>query len=410
MDIECSVEGCSRPVQARGWCKGHWQRWRDNGAVGGADFRAVSSNEGKTCAVDVCDRPAKTRGWCKPHYERWRTTGDVGSSEIHDGKRKTCKVEGCDRPAAAQRLCQTHYQRFRTTGDPGGAEMVPWSRQTGLCSVEACDRPARTRSWCQAHYNRVVTTGDPGTTPIKPKIRVQCSIDGCDRDVASYGLCSMHRRRMKKTGSTGTPQRGRTQSAVCVVDGCDKRTKALSLCGTHYQRQFKTGTTDPNPDRVSRGGPDTACAHPGCPRTIGRDGAKGFCHTHHERLQSRIRKFGTADIGDPYRVDRPTYVYLMRSRAKGGTWKIGHSVHVPTRKNSLRQGYIVVVSWLLPTKDLACYIESVIKLEWRAAGLPPALAKGAEGYTETVLMKHVSQESVVSRVEELRADLVEDAS
>lgn len=27
----CSVEGCNRPVCARGWCSMHWQRWRDRG-------------------------------------------------------------------------------------------------------------------------------------------------------------------------------------------------------------------------------------------------------------------------------------------------------------------------------------------------------------------------------------------
>lgn len=28
---ECSVEGCFRPVKARGWCNPHWKRWRRYG-------------------------------------------------------------------------------------------------------------------------------------------------------------------------------------------------------------------------------------------------------------------------------------------------------------------------------------------------------------------------------------------
>lgn len=27
----CSVDGCDRPVRARGWCSLHWQRWRRTG-------------------------------------------------------------------------------------------------------------------------------------------------------------------------------------------------------------------------------------------------------------------------------------------------------------------------------------------------------------------------------------------
>lgn len=32
---ECSVEGCGRPVHARGWCHAHYNRWRQTGVIGG---------------------------------------------------------------------------------------------------------------------------------------------------------------------------------------------------------------------------------------------------------------------------------------------------------------------------------------------------------------------------------------
>lgn len=35
---------------------------------------AWGTNKGKLCAL--CTRPAKTRGWCQGHYRRWRLYGD----------------------------------------------------------------------------------------------------------------------------------------------------------------------------------------------------------------------------------------------------------------------------------------------------------------------------------------------
>lgn len=31
--MPCSVDGCDRDVQARGWCKMHWQRWSRYGVT-----------------------------------------------------------------------------------------------------------------------------------------------------------------------------------------------------------------------------------------------------------------------------------------------------------------------------------------------------------------------------------------
>ena len=32
-DRTCSVEGCARAARARGWCNGHWRRWREGREV-----------------------------------------------------------------------------------------------------------------------------------------------------------------------------------------------------------------------------------------------------------------------------------------------------------------------------------------------------------------------------------------
>ena len=57
----CKIDGCNKRVNARGWCKSHWQRWRRNGSplggrtpVGEAEryFReVVLTYEGDDCLL-----------------------------------------------------------------------------------------------------------------------------------------------------------------------------------------------------------------------------------------------------------------------------------------------------------------------------------------------------------------------
>jgi hypothetical protein len=62
----CSIEGCERPLFAREWCNGHYQRW----------YRKLPKSEPiQICSIEGCDHPAKTRGWCNMHYIRWTNHG-----------------------------------------------------------------------------------------------------------------------------------------------------------------------------------------------------------------------------------------------------------------------------------------------------------------------------------------------
>jgi hypothetical protein len=33
------------------------------------------------CSVQGCDRPGEVRGWCRPHYKRWRRHGDPAAGQ-----------------------------------------------------------------------------------------------------------------------------------------------------------------------------------------------------------------------------------------------------------------------------------------------------------------------------------------
>lgn len=79
----CTMEGCQKPVMARGWCSTHYQRWQRHGDPnGGRHYKPRASRRPAPCLVEACGRPARSRGMCEAHYARWRKTGDPGPAEL----------------------------------------------------------------------------------------------------------------------------------------------------------------------------------------------------------------------------------------------------------------------------------------------------------------------------------------
>lgn len=75
----CRVDGCDRPVGkrgARGFCCGHYSRFRRHGDPGPADFKKPSPQIGP-CSVNGCENPKKTSDLCSGHYSRLKTCGDT---------------------------------------------------------------------------------------------------------------------------------------------------------------------------------------------------------------------------------------------------------------------------------------------------------------------------------------------
>lgn len=68
----CSVEGCERPYQAKGYCLLHYQRSRSGRPLNAP----IRQRQPDVCTVDGCNRKPKARTWCRKHYWRWRQHGD----------------------------------------------------------------------------------------------------------------------------------------------------------------------------------------------------------------------------------------------------------------------------------------------------------------------------------------------
>lgn len=58
-----------------------------------------------TCSVDGCERPVYARGWCSTHYEKQRL-------QKHELTAPPCSALDCDRPAWIRGRCRRHYAQL----------------------------------------------------------------------------------------------------------------------------------------------------------------------------------------------------------------------------------------------------------------------------------------------------------
>jgi hypothetical protein len=67
---------------------------------------------GGLCTLDECSRPHYASGFCNPHWRRWKRNGDPGPAEINSVA-QPCTVDGCERPHSAKGFCTSHYAQHR---------------------------------------------------------------------------------------------------------------------------------------------------------------------------------------------------------------------------------------------------------------------------------------------------------
>ena len=58
--------------------------------------------EGKKCSVEGCKRAYQAKGYCFFHYDKWK------NGELPKGRYKTCSKEGCLKKVVAHGLCAEH--------------------------------------------------------------------------------------------------------------------------------------------------------------------------------------------------------------------------------------------------------------------------------------------------------------
>lgn len=121
----CSVVGCEREAQIKGYCKKHYERFWKYGDPLVVDHAhgGISRKDNPICSIEGCNNFVQARGWCSKHYKRWNEHGDPLANFART--RDECLVDGCSEPAHAKGYCLVHYSRWRRTGDPEGLVEMP---------------------------------------------------------------------------------------------------------------------------------------------------------------------------------------------------------------------------------------------------------------------------------------------
>jgi len=61
--------------------------------------------EGQKCSVEGCKRAYQAKGYCFFHYDKWK------NGELPKGRYKTCSKEGCLKKVMAHGLCAEHQPK-----------------------------------------------------------------------------------------------------------------------------------------------------------------------------------------------------------------------------------------------------------------------------------------------------------
>ena len=65
----------------------------------------AKGGEGKKCSIEGCKRAYQAKGYCFFHYDKWK------GGKLPKTRFKTCSKEGCKKKVVAHGLCEEHQKK-----------------------------------------------------------------------------------------------------------------------------------------------------------------------------------------------------------------------------------------------------------------------------------------------------------
>ena len=65
----------------------------------------AKGSEGKKCSIEGCKRAYQAKGYCFFHYDKWK------GGELPKARYKTCSKEGCLKKVVAHGVCAEHQAK-----------------------------------------------------------------------------------------------------------------------------------------------------------------------------------------------------------------------------------------------------------------------------------------------------------
>jgi len=183
-DRTCTINGCDRPLNAKGLCGLHRRRQLDGKPIHAPIRVVLKKTPGQLCSVGGCGDEACSVGLCNKHYLRHRIHGDTGRERYRQPEE--CKIEGCAKKVCGLELCSMHYSRLKRHGDPH------WTPARRLCEWGDCDTPAYGVGLCPLHYTRQRRGNDMDAPRKHRNLGKKCTKPECDRPAKCRGLCRRH--------------------------------------------------------------------------------------------------------------------------------------------------------------------------------------------------------------------------
>ena len=80
---------------------------------------APKGKEGTKCSVEGCKRAYQAKGYCFFHYDKWK------AGELPKSRYKTCGKEGCLKKVVAGGLCAEHQPKKAAEAPAAAAPAAP---------------------------------------------------------------------------------------------------------------------------------------------------------------------------------------------------------------------------------------------------------------------------------------------